>query len=383
MRQQQALTGFDAGSPGSGLGAGLLKLLGPGRRALGPLAFGIAYIVPLLILPGALYGGWAWYTVPIFVFGVIPLLDALLGTWLHNPGPAETEALLASRGFKLMTWAYVPIQVGLVLWGAAHIGGLSGFEAIGMSLSIGLCTGAVGITLAHELMHKPGRFERGLSQVLLLMVCYMHFYIEHLRGHHRRVATPEDPASARQGESVYRFYARTVFGSWRDAWQLENARIAKKKRKGWQHRMRWFTLLPLLLATGLGLAFGTKGVIFYFAQSIVAFSLLEVVNYVEHYGLQRREIRPGVYEAVSFSHSWNSNHLLTNCFLFMLQRHSDHHAHQSRRYQILHQFDTSPQLPAGYATMILLALVPPLWRRIMDAKVEAYRGQMTAVEAET
>lgn len=349
--------------------------LGPGQHPLGPLAFGVAYLVPLLMVPGCLLGGLAWFSVPVFVFVLIPLLDALLGTWLYNPTAQETETLLASRGFQLMTWAYVPIQVGLVLWGAAHITSGSGFERIGMTVSIGICTGAIGINLAHELMHKTSRFERTLSQILLLMVCYMHFYIEHLRGHHRQVSTPSDPASARLGESFYRFYLRTVVGSWRDAWALERQRMLKKKLPWWQHQMYWFTLLPLLLATALYVAWGPAALGFYLAQSIVAFSLLEVVNYVEHYGLQRREIRPGVFEAVNTSHSWNSNHLLTNCFLFMLQRHSDHHAHQSRRYQILQQFDTSPQLPAGYATMILLALVPPLWRKVMDPKVEAYRAE--------
>jgi len=347
----------------------------PGK-ALSPLAFGVAYLVPLLLCWSLQQGGWFYYAVPLFVFGLIPVLDALLGTWLHNPSPEETQQLLQSRGFQLMIWLYVPVQVGLVLGGAWQVSqaGLSLFEQIGLTLSVGICTGAIGITLAHELMHKTSRFERLLSQILLLMVAYMHFYIEHLRGHHRRVATPADPASAQLGESFYSFYVRTVLGSWRDSWALERQRLLKKGHAFWSHhnQMLWFTLLPLLLAAGLLQLWGLAALVFFLGQCLVAFSLLEAVNYVEHYGLSRREIRPGVYEPVAVQHSWNANYLLTNCFLFMLQRHSDHHAHQSRHYQVLRQFDVSPQLPAGYATMLLLALVPPLWRRVMDPRVAAY-----------
>lgn len=346
----------------------------PSRQTspLSPLAFGVAYLVPLLLIPAQALGGWGWYLVPLFVFVLVPLLDALLGTWLYNPTAAETEVLLKSLGFRVMTWLYVPVQIVLVIWGAASITSLTPSEQIGLTLSVGICTGAIGITLAHELMHKTSRFERLLSQILLLMVCYMHFYIEHLRGHHRRVATPDDPASARLGENFYAFYLRTIWGSWRDAWKLEQTRISKKHLPAWRNQMLWFTLLPILLALSLNALWGTSALVFFIAQSVIAFSLLETVNYVEHYGLSRREIRPGIYEAVNMTHSWNSNHLLTNCFLFMLQRHSDHHAHQSRRYQILRQFDTSPQLPAGYATMILCALIPPFWHRVMDVRVRHY-----------
>ncbi len=347
---------------------------------LSPLSFAVAYLVPLLLIPAQALGGWAWYLVPLFVFVAVPLLDALLGIWLYNPSPTETDVLLKSLGFRLLTWLYVPVQIVLVVWGAASINSLTLSEQIGLTLSIGICTGAIGITLAHELMHKTSRFERLLSQTLLLMVCYMHFYIEHLRGHHRRVATPEDPASARLGEHFYAFYLRTIWGSWRDAWKLEQTRLSKKHLPVWRNQMLWFTFLPIVVALMLNAFWGTSALIFFIAQSIIAFSLLENVNYVDHYGFSRREIRPGVYEAVNMSHSWNSNHLLTNCFLFMLQRHSDHHAHQSRRYQILRQFDTSPQLPAGYATMILLALLPPLWHRVMDVRVRHYHEAQSVAQ---
>ncbi|MGV3523865.1 MAG: alkane 1-monooxygenase [Candidatus Sericytochromatia bacterium] len=348
-------------------------------------AFGVAYIVPLLLLPALWLGGAVWYAVPTFVFVLVPVLDHLLGLYRYNPSPAETEALLQSAAFRWMTWSWVPVQAVLVLGGAWLMaqGGLAPFEQVGLVLSVGIATGAIGITLAHELLHKTSAWERRLSQLLLLLVSYMHFYIEHLRGHHRRVATPDDPASSRLGESFYRFYGRTLVGSWRDAWAIEAQRLGKKQLPLWSHhnQMLWFTGLPLLLAAGLGLLWGPTASLFFVAQSVVAFSLLEAVNYVEHYGLSRRELRPGVYEAVNETHSWNANHLLTNCFLFMLQRHSDHHAHQARRYPILRQFATSPQLPAGYATMILVALLPPLWRRIMDPRVAQWQQAVAQQEA--
>ncbi|MGE3727148.1 MAG: alkane 1-monooxygenase [Candidatus Sericytochromatia bacterium] len=355
------------------------------NRPLRPLAFGVGYIIPLLAIWGAQTGGLAQFAVPLFVFGLIPVLDFVLGHYLHNPGQAETEALLNSFTFKLMTWLQVPVQYGLIIGGAWLISqqNWSGLEQIGFTLSVGICTGGLGITLAHELIHKVDRFERFLGQALLMPVCYLHFYIEHLYGHHRRVSTPDDPASSRLGESFYSFYLRTVIGSWRSAWGIEKRRLekqrpGKRQQRLWSfhNRMLNYSLLSGSFGLGLFLLWGPKALWFFMGQSIMAFSLLEAVNYVEHYGLERREIRPGVYEGVNIRHSWNANFLLTNCLLFMLQRHSDHHAHQSRRYPVLRQFEESPQLPAGYAGMILLALLPPLWRKVMDPRVEAYREQL-------
>ncbi len=355
------------------------------QKALGPLAFALAYTLPALVLLGVQFGGWAYYAVPIFAFGILPVLDQLFGTHLHNPDAEETRSLLDNKGYTWIAAGFVPVQIALVVGGAYLFakGNLAAFEQIGLLLSVGICTGGIGITLAHEFLHKPRKMERFLSKVLLLFVSYMHFYIEHLRGHHRRVATPEDPASARYGENFYGFYGRTLKGSFTDAWSLERNRLEKKKISfwHWRNQMLWFTGLPVVLATVLGLTFGWQGAVFFVAQSWLAMTLLEAVNYVEHYGLARQQIRPGVYEAVAVHHSWNSNHTLTNCLLFMLQRHSDHHAHQSRDYQILRQFDTSPQLPAGYPTMILLALVPPLWKTVMHKRLSDYEVKMNQVTA--
>ncbi len=247
-----------------------------------------------------------------------------------------------------------------------------------MAVSIG-CIGGIGINTAHELGHKKEANERWLSKIALAQVAYGHFYIEHNRGHHVRVATPEDPASSRLGESFYRFWPRTVLGSLRSAWRLEKRRYARKQ----QHPFRlgndvlnaW--LMTAVLWGGLLAWLGVGVAPYLVLQAVVGFSLLEVVNYMEHYGMLRQKVGTGErrrYERVLPSHSWNSNNIATNVLLYHLQRHSDHHANPTRRYQALRDFEESPVLPTGYAGMIVLAIVPPVWRRVMDPRVVAHFG---------
>lgn len=340
------------------------------------LGFLLAYLIPVALIIGYGLGGWFNYLVPLLIFVAIPALDLILGEDRSNPDEAEVATLQKRFAYRLILFLYVPLQVGLVIWGAyvvTHVD-LTTVELIGFVLSMGLNNGAVGITIAHELGHKPNTLERTLSKILLWTVFYMHFYIEHNKGHHANVGTPKDPATARFGESFYRFYPRTVLGSVASAWRIETKRLRRKGYAifGWHNQMLWFGALQAGLAGGLGFAFGWLATVYFLIQSVIAFSLLEVVNYIEHYGLRRREIAPGRYEKVTELHSWNASHLLTNYFLFELQRHSDHHAHAQRRYQVLRHFEESPQLPTGYAGMVLLALVPPLWHRVMDRRVQAY-----------
>ena len=236
--------------------------------------------------------------------------------------------------------------------------------------------GGIAINTAHELGHKRESAERWLSKVALAPTAYGHFFVEHNRGHHTRVATAEDPASARLGESFWQFWPRTVLGSLRSAWRLESRRFSPRRRSLWTPRneiLNAWAMTAVLFGV-LALMFGPAVLPFLLAQAVLGFSLLEVVNYLEHYGLARQRTATGRYEKVDERHSWNSNRLTTNIFLYQLQRHSDHHANPTRRYQALRSFDTSPQLPAGYATMIVVALIPPLWRRIMDPRVLAHYG---------
>ncbi|MFF0317210.1 alkane 1-monooxygenase [Micromonospora sp. NPDC005252] len=348
------------------------------RKPLWPLAL----LVPALPFVGfALWraggGAWAWWLTPAVVFGLIPVVDLLLGDDRQNP-PEEAVPRLAADGYyRWLTYLYLPAQyAALVLCCAVWApDSLSLAGAAGLVATVGVVNG-IAINTAHELGHKRERVERWLSKVALAPAAYGHFYVEHNRGHHVRVATPEDPASSRLGESFWAFWPRTVLGSLRSAWRLETSRFRIRGRSPWTHRNDVLNAwaMTLVLYAALTLVFGPVVLPFLVLQAVVGFSLLEVVNYLEHYGLARQRTAAGRYEKVDARHSWNSDRTVTNVFLFQLQRHSDHHANPLRRYQTLRSFDTSPQLPAGYATMVVVALVPPLWRRVMDHRVLAHYG---------
>lgn len=325
------------------------------------------------------WGGWLWIG-PVVVLVIVPAIDLLAGLDRSNPPDELIEALEQDRYYRWITFLFLPIQYAgflLAFWVIAT-GDLSVVDKIGLAVSIG-CIGGIGINTAHELGHKKESHERWLSKIALAQSCYGHFYIEHNRGHHVRVATPEDPASARVGESFYRFWPRTVIGSLQSAWRLEKKRFARRDRH--PYRIGNDVLNAWLMSAvlwGAMLWWLGLGILPYLVlQAVVGFSLLEVVNYMEHYGMLRQKVGiPGRvrYERVNPSHSWNSNNIATNVLLYHLQRHSDHHANPVRRYQTLRDFEESPVLPTGYAGMIVLALVPPLWRRVMDPRVLAHFG---------
>ena len=339
--------------------------------------FLLALLVSVLPVHGYILGNN--YLALIVGLPVIALLDFVFGKDRRNPSPEEFSTLEEARFYRAILYAYVPIHLGLILWGAVTMarGELSPAQALGLMLSVGFVTGAQGITVAHELGHKKSRLEQFLAKILLTTVCYGHFFVEHNRGHHVRVATQEDPASARYRESFYAFYPRTVIGSYVNAWRLEAARLRQHRLpfRHWRNQMLWFTAVPLLIVAIFWLTLGATAAVFFLVQSWMAFTLLELVNYIEHYGLVRRRQDNGRYERVDHHHSWNAADRLTNYFLIHLQRHSDHHAHPTRRYQALLHYDDSPQLPTGYSGMVLLALVPPLWFALMDPRVRAFYGE--------
>lgn len=316
--------------------------------------------------------GANWYTFLVF-FGVVPLLDWLIGRDDMPSPPEQLARLERSALFRAILVAYVPLHLGLIVWGAtvAGSGELAPWQALSLTLSVGLVTGGTGITIAHELGHKRSRLERWLARALLYSVSYGHFTIEHNRGHHQRVATREDPASARYGESYWAFLPRTVAGSYAHAWRLESARLAPLRLRWWHWRneLLWTTLLPPAFVAALGAAFGPLAAAFFFGQSAMAIALLEAVNYVEHYGLQRARLPDGRYEPVSEHHSWDANQVLTNSFLIHLQRHADHHLNPLRPYVALQPRAGSPKLPTGYTGMLPLAAVPPLWFAVMNPRV--------------
>lgn len=340
----------------------------------------VSLLLPMLPLAGLLAWrvsaaeAWLWLT-PAVVYGLVPLLDQCLGEDANNPPEALVATLEADRWYRWLTWLAVPavwLTVAAAAW-VAVAGGLGAFGWLGLALSAGW-TSAAGINAAHELGHKKGRVEPWLARFALAPAGYGHFVVEHVRGHHRDVATPEDPASARFGESYYRFILREVPGAFRRAWRLERERLAARGRAvfhpGNENLQAW--ALSVLFWGVLVAWLGPAVLAFLVLQAALAYSLLSAANYVEHYGLLRARGADGRYERPDPCHSWNSNRVVSNLLLYQLQRHSDHHAWPARRYQALRHFDASPQLPTGYFGMFLLALLPPLWRRVMDPRVLAH-----------
>jgi alkane 1-monooxygenase len=324
--------------------------------------------------------GVFWFYGPFLVFGVFPLLDLLIGGDARNPPDSVIKWLEQDRYYRWCTYLFIPIQyAGLVfacwLWSS---GKLSTVDDLGLALTVGMVSG-IAINTAHELGHKRASLERWLSRVALAQSAYGHFFIEHNRGHHVRVATPEDPASARLGESFYAFLPRTVVGSLLSAWELERTRLQRLGRSPWTpgNDILGAWAMTVVLFAALTVAFGAVVLPYLLLQAALGFALLEVVNYLEHYGLLRGRREDGRYERTRPEHSWNSNSVASNVLLYHLQRHSDHHANPVRRYQALRHVEEAPQLPTGYAGMILLAAVPPLWRRVMDRRLlEHYGGDV-------
>jgi len=335
-----------------------------------------SYSVPFTAVLGIYLAGFWTFVTPVYIFLLLPFAEWLAGENKNNLTAEQEAKIKASFSYSLLLWSYVPVQYLVTtyfLWAFAN-GSLTGWSLAGAILSVGISNGGVGITVAHELIHRTNNFEQWLGRALLLTTCYTHFAIEHVYGHHKHVATPEDPATARKGESFYSFWLRTVPAQYRSAWKIEMKRLSKFGFNFFSVRneMLVLTIIQISLVAAISSVFGFLALLPFFASSIVAFSLLEAVNYLEHYGLQRSMQIPGRYEKVDHHHSWNSDYIISRMFLFELSRHSDHHAVASRKYQILRSFDESPQLPTGYPGMILVALIPPLWFRVMDPLVNQF-----------
>jgi alkane 1-monooxygenase len=309
--------------------------------------------------------GMPWLTLAISYL-LIPLVDVAVGP----PRPDAPRRPLAFA--RWIPRLQLPLQAVLLLEALRLAPVLSGGQLVVFALAVGTVTGGLGITIAHELGHRATALDRVIAKALLVTVCYGHFFVEHVRGHHVRVATPEDPATAPRGMSVYRFVLRSVGGSFLHAWKLEALRLARTGRSRW-HPYNWVLTGSAISLALLGIAFGLGGmpaVLLFVLQSGVAIVLLEIINYIEHYGLLRRRIGDR-YEPVGERHSWNADFTVSNWILFNLQLHSDHHAHMRRPYEELRSVPDAPQLPAGYPLMVLVALLPPAWFATMDRRIPA------------
>jgi alkane 1-monooxygenase len=337
------------------------------------LKYLFAYTGSIAAFLGLYLGGWWSFGMTYIAFGIIPLFEQLMPKSITNHAPENEEERSQHPIFNVLLYLHIPILYTLLFYAFYKIAytTLTPLEMVGMIFNVGIAAGAYGINVGHELGHRQNKFEQFLAKTLLLPALYLHFYIEHNRGHHKNVATDLDPASARLGENLYSFWFRSVKDSYLDAWQLEAERLKKEGKPvfSFGNEMVRFQVIQLIYLAAILLVFGTTAMLFAIAFAVVGFLLLETVNYIEHYGLRRKMLNNGRFEAVLPHHSWNSDHELGRIFLYELTRHSDHHYRATRKFQILRHFDESPQLPFGYPLSMIVSLVPPLWFSLMDKRV--------------
>ena len=332
-----------------------------------------AFSIPLSAFLGLyLHGYWVWAT-PLFAFVCIPILELIFPVDTDNFSETEVESRLKRKVFDWLLYLNLPIVFGLVAYGLFWVSNnnIETYEFAGLIISVGIVLGVNGINVAHELGHRQTTNERFLGKALLLPSFYMHFFIEHNYGHHLHAATPEDPATARYNQSVYSFWLTSTVRQYFSAWRIQK-RLLKNNNQSFlstKNDMLWYTVFQILYLLVVFLFFSKTGFVFALAAGVVGFFLLETVNYIEHYGLLRLQTKSGRYERVREMHSWNSNHVIGRIVLYELTRHSDHHYKSSKKYQILDCHDESPQMPFGYPTSMVLAMLPPLWFKIMNKRV--------------
>lgn len=340
----------------------------------------LIFLIPTLMPFAALFLGFHLsmpnlfaYATILVIFGLLPVLDYVIGHDSVSPSEDEQKILDQQLYYRWLTLLCLPLLYTLVFLGAAVFSSayFNLWGKIGWVLSVGIVTGGIGIVVAHELVHKNTWYEKNSGGLLLALVCYGTFKVEHLRGHHVCVGTELDASTAKYNQSLYSFLLQTFRHNFINGWRLEILRLKNKGLSPFsmQNELLCWYGVSITIAALLTFLFGWQALAFFLLQSFVAITLLEITNYIEHYGLQRKKLANGRYEHVTPMHSWNSDYLLSNLILFQLQRHSDHHVAAKRRYQSLIHKQTSPQLPAGYPTMVLLALVPPLWYKIIHASM--------------
>jgi len=350
------------------------------KAGMNSLKYLAAYTIPLSAYIGISQEGSWYYLTPVYAFLMIPVLEILLPQNPQNLEAPQKEAQGINPVYDWMLYANIPIVYGLIWLVGIKVSSdsFSGFEYVGMALSLGIVLGTNGINVGHELGHRQSSPERFLGKLLLLPSLYMHFYIEHNFGHHQNAATKEDPATARYNQWVYHFWIPSVTRQYLNAWRIQKNLLKREGRSFFSiyNDMFWYLLIQALYVALLFGLFGGFATGFLLVCGIIGFLLLETVNYIEHYGLLRRKLPSGRYERVRQVHSWNSNHIMGRIVLYELTRHSDHHYKSSKKYQLLDYHEESPEMPFGYPTSMVLSLVPPLWFRIMNPRVP---GEMKTI----
>ena len=337
------------------------------------LKYLMAYTIPITAILAINNQSFYSFLTVFYAFGIIPILEIFLEKKNERFSDLEIENRVKNKLFDWLLYLNIPLVFFILFFGFNTLVNkdLDLVEKIGLIFSIGIVLGTNGINVAHELGHRRSRIEQFMSKLLLLPSLYMHFYIEHNYGHHKNVATPEDPATAQKNQSVYNFWITSVFGQYINAWKIQ-FRLLKSGNKNFfsiKNDMIYYLLIQIIYLLFILIIFGLSGLIFAISISIVSFLLLETINYIEHYGLLRLRIN-GRYEKVRNFHSWNSDHVIGRIVLYELTRHSDHHYRASKKYQILQSEDESPRLPYGYPTSMLIALIPSLWFGLMNPRIK-------------
>ena len=332
----------------------------------------------ILLLPISVYFsftsyGWITFLPMIVFFAFLPLLELLFQPNTSNFTKEEEEQEKENKLYTFILYATLPLQIYYLyfFFNAIQETGLTTLEFTGRITGMGLMCGTIGINVGHELGHRNNRFDEFIGEILLLTSLNTHFLPYHNGGHHFNVATPKDAATARKNESIYFFWIRSHITSYLEAWHLENKRLINNQKKWFHYRNRMliYTFCNVLLLFGIHFFFGKTALIAFVLAAVFGIILLETVNYIEHYGLLRKQNEHGRYERVKRTHSWNSDHVIGKVMLFNLSRHSDHHYNGSKHYQLLKSLPESPQMPTGYPGMMLLALLPPLWFLVMNKKI--------------
>lgn len=333
-------------------------------------------ILPILVYISFNSYGWMTFLTPIYSFMIVPVLELFFKPDQTNLSETEEGLRKKNRIYDWQVYLMVPIQCVFVYLFLDAMGeaNLTWVDKTGRIVGMGMMCGVLGINVAHELGHRTRKGEQFMAKILLLSSLYMHFFIEHNRGHHKNVSTSEDPSSARFGETLFTFWFRSVVFAFLSAWKIEAERLRKKGHSqiSIHNEMLAFQVIQLCLLLLIGFFYSWAIMGYFILAATIGFLLLETVNYIEHYGLERNK-RGEVYERVMPIHSWNSNHVMGRLLLFELSRHSDHHYIASRKYQILRHIDESPQMPTGYPGMMILATIPPLWFSVMNPRIKKIR----------